>query len=196
MYIIDTLSGQLSISFLIIESKCEDDCNALPRTKNTILITRQKEVYDGAIPSGNSVSMLNLLRLAQLTGKDNFEKKASTLTKVFAENIRQNPTAYSYLLLAVDYAFGPTYSLVIAGDTSKPDTDVMIDRIRTEFLPNKSLIFRPTNEEEPDIDNYSNFVQFFVDYHGEATAYVCINKTCKSPTNDINQALEYLNANV
>jgi len=156
------------------------------------LLTRQKETYDGAIPSGNSVAMLNLLRLAQLTGNENYEKKADYLVRVFAESVRANPVAHSLMMVAVDYAVGPTYSLVIAGDTGNEDTNSMLDEIRKQFLPNKSLIFRPTEKSNPEIDNLSNFIQFFDKYEGKATAYVCINKTCKAPTNDINKALEYL----
>ena len=158
------------------------------------LLTRQKETYDGAIPSGNSVAMLNLLRLTQLTGNDNYEKKADYLGRVFAENVRANPVAHSLMMVAVDYAVGPTYSLVIAGDTGNEDTNHMLDEIRKQFLPNKSLIFRPTEKLNPEIDNFSNFVQFFDKYEGKATAFVCINKTCKAPTNDINKALEHLSS--
>ncbi len=156
------------------------------------LLTRQKETYDGAIPSGNSVAMLNLLRLAQLTGNDNYEKKADHLGRVFAESVRANPVAHSLMMVAVDYAVGPTYSLVIAGDEGKDDTNSMLNEVRKQFLPNKSLIFRPTEKLNPEIDNLSNYIQFFDKYEGKATAYVCINKTCKAPTNDINKALEYL----
>ncbi len=160
------------------------------------LLTRQKETYDGAIPSGNSVAMLNLLRLAQLTGNDNYEKKADYLGRVFAKNVRANPVAHSLMMVAVDYAVGPTYSLVIAGDTGNEDTNSMLDEIRKQFLPNKSLIFRPTEKLNPEIDNFSNFVQFFDKYEGKATAFVCINKTCKAPTNDIHIALKHLSSKV
>jgi uncharacterized protein YyaL (SSP411 family) len=160
------------------------------------LIARQKETYDGAIPSGNSVSMLNLLRLAQLTGNDDFEKRADSLGKVFAENIRASPVAHTLMMVAVDYAVGPTYSLVIAGDSEKEDTISMLDEVRKQFLPNKALIFRPTEKVNPEIDNYSNFIQFFDKYEDKATAFVCINKTCKAPTNDIKKAIEHLQAEV
>ncbi len=158
------------------------------------LITRQKEIYDGAIPSGNSVSMLNLLRLAQLTGNDEFEKRADSLGKVFAENIRASPVAHTLMMVAVDYAVGPTYSLVIAGDSGKEDTISMLNEVRKRFLPNKALIFRPTEKLNPEIDKFSNFIQFFDKYEEKATAFVCINKTCKAPTNDIKEAMKYLNA--
>ncbi len=158
------------------------------------LLVRQKEIYDGAIPSGNSVAMLNLLKLAQLTGNQDYEKKADLISRVFAENVRKSPVAHTFLLAAVDYAVGPTYSLVIAGDTGKEDTIDMLSEIKKHFLPNKSLIFRPTEKTSPEIDKFSNFVQYFDKFEGKATAYVCINKTCKVPTNDVNKALEYLSS--
>src|SRR5680860_1453650 len=97
-------------------------------------------------------------------GNDNYEKKADYLGRVFAENVRANPVAHSLMMVAVDYAVGPTYSLVIAGDTGNEDTNLMLDEIRKQFLPNKSLIFRPTEKLNPEIDNFSNFVQFFDKY--------------------------------
>jgi len=158
------------------------------------LLTRQKEIYDGAIPSGNSVAMLNLLKLAQLTGNQDYKKKADLISRVFAENVRKSPVAHTFLLTAVNYAVGPTYSLVIAGDTDKEDTNDMLSEIKKHFLPNKSLIFRPTEKTSPEIDDLSNFVQYFGKLDGKAAAYVCINKTCKVPTNDVNKALEYLSS--
>jgi len=158
------------------------------------LLARQKEIYDSAIPSGNSVAMLNLLKLTQLTGNQDYERKADHISRVFAENVRKSPVAHTFLLTAVYYAVGPTFSLVIAGDTGKEDTNDMLSEIKKHFLPNKSLIFRPTEKTSPEIDELSNFVQYFGKLDGKATAYVCIDKTCKVPTSDVNKALEYLNS--
>ena len=157
------------------------------------LITRQKENYDGAIPSGNSVSMLNLLRLSQITGDQEYERKADIISRVFAESIRKNPSAHTFLMTAVDFAVGPTYSLVISGDTGKEDTIKLLESIRKEFLPNKTLIHRATEQEMAPIDEIADYVMFFDKYLDKATAYVCINKTCKPPTNEIKKMIEYLN---
>ena len=157
------------------------------------LLARQKEIYDGAIPSGNSVAMLNLLRLFQLTGNEDYEKKAEIINIVFADNVRATPSAYSFLLIAIDYAIGPTYSLVVAGESVDGETISMIQGLKSQYLPNKSFIFRPTEEEIPLIDQFSNYIQFFDKFQGNATAYVCINKTCKAPTNDLQKALGYMN---
>ncbi|MFX0005543.1 MAG: thioredoxin domain-containing protein [Candidatus Hermodarchaeota archaeon] len=156
------------------------------------LLTRQKEIYDGAIPSGNSIALLNLLRLSYITGDYDLEQKADILLRVFSESIKSNPIAYTQFLVAIDFIIGPSYSLVVAGNTDDIDTKNLINGIKNEYLPNKVLMLRNTEKETPDIDQFSNFVEFFYNLDGIATAYICINKTCKPPTHDINQTLEYL----
>lgn len=157
------------------------------------LIARQKEIYDGAIPSGNSVAMLNLLRLSHMTGNHEYEVKADEISRVFAENVLKNPSAHAFLMVAVDFAVGPTYSLIISGDSEESDTKNFLDSIRYEYLPNKTLLFRPTEQESPEIDHIASFVGAFKKYQNKATAYVCVNKACKTPTNEINQMINYLN---
>ncbi|MFX1464838.1 MAG: thioredoxin domain-containing protein, partial [Promethearchaeota archaeon] len=157
------------------------------------LLTKQKEIYDGAIPSGNSIALLNLLRLSYITGNHELEEKADKLFRVFSEKIKANVLAHTQFLVAIDFAIGPSYSLVIAGDSKSKDTKDFINLISDEYIPNKVLMLRKIDQEVPDIDQYSNFVEFFYDYKNKTTSYVCINKTCKPPTNDINQTLKYLN---
>ncbi|MFX1380627.1 MAG: thioredoxin domain-containing protein [Promethearchaeota archaeon] len=159
------------------------------------LLTKQKEIYDGAIPSGNSISLLNLLRLSYITGNYELEEKADTLIKVFSEKIKSNPLAYTQFLVAIDFILGPSYSLVVAGNKDNDDTKRLISGIKNEYLPNIVFMLRNTDNEIPDIDEISNFVEFFYNLDNTATAYVCINKTCKPPTHDINQTIEYLKPN-
>ncbi|MFX1265845.1 MAG: thioredoxin domain-containing protein, partial [Promethearchaeota archaeon] len=82
------------------------------------LLVRKKNVYDGAIPSGNSVSMLNLIRLARLLGDNELENKADMIGKAFSHEISRMQTAYSFMLVALDYALGPSHEIVIAGETN------------------------------------------------------------------------------
>ncbi|MFX0042626.1 MAG: thioredoxin domain-containing protein [Candidatus Hodarchaeota archaeon] len=156
------------------------------------LLTRQKEIYDGAIPSGNSVAMLNLLRLSYFTGDHELEEKADIIGRIFTEKLSSTPVAYTNFMIAADFAIGPTYSLVVAGNTNNSDTNDMITIIRDNYIPNKILIQRKTEQNPPDIDKFSNFIEFFDNLDGQATAYVCINKTCKPPTRDLNQMIEFL----
>lgn len=69
---------------------------------------RPKEIYDGAIPSGNSVAALNCLRLARLTGEAELGEYAAQIMQAFAGQIAKNPAAFSFALIALDFALGPT----------------------------------------------------------------------------------------
>ncbi|MFX0106597.1 MAG: thioredoxin domain-containing protein [Candidatus Hodarchaeota archaeon] len=158
------------------------------------LLTRQKEIYDGAIPSSNSIAMLNLLRLSYITGNHILEEKADILNRVFSNKIKANPLAYTQFLVAIDFAVGPTYSLVIAGDSDAEDTIDLIKSIQKEYLMNKVIIHRKTEHEFPDMDKLSNFIKFFIKLDNKAIAYVCINKTCQPPTSDPQKIISYLNA--
>ena len=158
------------------------------------LITRQKEIYDGAIPSGNSVALLNLLRLSYITGNTELEEKADTLIRVFADKIRNTPIAYTQFLVAADFTIGPTYSLVIAADGNSNDTKEMINLIHSKYLPNKAFLLRRMEQKPPDIDAYAKFVEYFESVDQKPTAYICINKTCMPATNESSRIIELLNS--
>jgi len=158
------------------------------------LITRQKEIYDGAIPSGNSVALLNLLRLSYITGNVELEEKADTLIRVFADKIRDTPIAYTQFLVATDFTIGPTYSLVIAGDGNANDTKELINLIHSKYLPNKAFLLRRMEQKPPDIDDYAKFVEYFESVDEKPTAYICINKTCMPATNESSRIIELLNS--
>jgi len=158
------------------------------------LITRQKELYDGAIPSGNSISFLNLLRLSFITGNLQLEEKADILSRVFADYIKNSYLGFTQFMIAVDFAVGPSYSLVIAGDSEAEDTKKMFEKVNSEYVPNMVLIYRPTDSYPPKIDQFSNFIEWFDKVNNKATAFVCINKTCKPPTTDPIKTIEYLSS--
>lgn len=106
------------------------------------LLFRNKDLYDGAMPSGNSVSVLNLLKLSRLTGDTDLEEKASTSMKAFSGQIDAMPMAYSQFLHALDFTAGPAYEVVIAGDPDDPNTREMISLAGRSFLPNMVLLLQ------------------------------------------------------
>ena len=89
------------------------------------LITRQKEIYDGAIPSGNSVAMLNLLRIARITANSSFEEKADKINKAFSNQVRKYPAGFTQFLIALDFAVGPSYEIILAGDKITEDINTI-----------------------------------------------------------------------
>jgi uncharacterized protein YyaL (SSP411 family) len=157
------------------------------------LFVRKKEIYDGAIPSGNSVAMLNLLRLGRMTATSDLEDKAAKIGSAFSGSVKQSPAAYTQLMVALDFGIGPCYEVVIAGRAQAEDTKAMVKALRTHFLPNKVVLFNPNGRESPEIARLADFTKNQSSIEGKATAYVCLNYNCKLPTTDINKMLELLN---
>lgn len=156
------------------------------------LIVRQKVSYDGAIPSGNSVTMLNLLRLARICGDTELETKSAELGKAFSKDINNLPSSHTQLLAAFDFVFGPSFEVVIVGDLDLVDTKKMIRALRENYIPNKVVIHRPS-EESPDITKISPSTKDMTSIDNKATAYVCKNYSCNQPTNDSLVMLKLLN---
>jgi uncharacterized protein YyaL (SSP411 family) len=155
------------------------------------LLTRHKEIYDGAIPSGNSVAMLNLLRIGRITGDAAYDEMASKLAKAFSGTVAQAPMAYTQLLSSLDFAIGPSYEVVVVGDPASPDTKEMLSAFRKKYSPNKVLLFKGTGDV-PDITAIAEFTKGQSSLDGKATAYVCLDHVCNLPTTDLNKALELL----
>jgi len=157
------------------------------------LFVRKKEIYDGAIPSGNAVAMLNLLRLGRMTATSGLEEKAARIGSAFSGSVKQSPSAHTQLMVALDFGIGPCYEVVIAGKAQAEDTKAMIKALRTRFLPNKVVLLNPGERESPEIAKLAEFTKNQSSIEGKATAYVCLNYNCKLPTTDIGKMLELLN---
>jgi uncharacterized protein YyaL (SSP411 family) len=157
------------------------------------LFVRKKEIYDGAIPSGNSVAMLNLLRLGHMTATSDLEEKAARIGSAFSRSVKQLLSAHTQLMVALDFGIGPCYEVVIAGKAQAEDTKAMIKALRTRFLPNKVVLLNPGGRESPEIAKLAEFTKSQSSIDGRATAYVCMNYNCKLPTTDIDKMLELLN---
>jgi uncharacterized protein YyaL (SSP411 family) len=157
------------------------------------LLVRQKEIYDGAIPSGNSVAMLNLLRLGRMTANHDFEEKAAQIGKAFSDTATQLPAAHTQLMVALDFAVRPSFEIVIVGNHQGKDTMDILRILRTQFIPNKVILFRPSGQDAPDISRIAAFTKNLSSIDGKATVYVCTNYTCKMPTTDTSKMLDSLN---
>ncbi len=156
------------------------------------LLTRQKEIYDGAVPSGNSVSMFNLIRLGRITANQEFVEKAESIGQTFYEQVKELPSAYTQLMSAIDFVTGKSHEVVIVGKTESEDTKAMLKALRRKFIPDKIVLFRPSEQELPEIGSLSEFIKNKESLNSKATAYVCSDYTCKSPTTDISEMLSML----
>ncbi len=146
------------------------------------LIIRQKEIYDGAIPSGNSVAALDLLRVGRLTMEKDLELKAQDLFNAFSAAIQQNPEAHPQMLMALDFALGPSREIVIAGEESSSGVKEFLQILHSRFLPNKVVALHP---KDPKLAQAAeSLIPFMKDQtmqNGKPTAYVCENHVCKFP---------------
>ncbi|NDJ76468.1 MAG: thioredoxin domain-containing protein, partial [Chloroflexi bacterium] len=115
------------------------------------LLTRPKEIFDTALPAGNSVSMLNLLRLGRITGNVAYEETAAALTESSAGILAQIPSGATMLLAGVDFAVGPSYEIVIVGEPDAADTLAMLDALHGVYVPNKVVLQRTPGDDAPII---------------------------------------------
>jgi hypothetical protein len=133
-----------------------------------------------------------MLRLGRITGNAKFEEKASEIGRLLSNDLKRFPTAYTQILMALDFGLGPSYEVVISGKTDAKDTKEMLKAIRSRFIPNKVVILRPAEQEVPDIVRIAKFAENQISIDGKSTAYVCLNYNCKLPTTDINEMLGFL----
>lgn len=143
---------------------------------NEHLMVRPKEVYDGAVPSGNSVAMLNLLRLARLTGRAEYEARAAELSRVFGAEVRRSPSAHAQLLCAVDFAVGPASEVLLVGE----GVGEMLEAVRARFLPNVVVLVK-----DGEVGELAPFAAGYEAVEGKATAYVCTGRACSAPVTEV-----------
>lgn len=156
------------------------------------LFTRNKEIYDGAQPSGNSVAAMNLLKLAKLTGDARLAQIAERQLEAFAGAVDQYPTGHSMFLIALDYAYSPPCEIVICGDPNDEATAQMIAVASNGFQPHATVLLVPDGEEGDRVREMIPLVQEKVQLGGKPTAYVCENFSCQSPTNEVGELQDKL----
>lgn len=151
------------------------------------LLFRPKESYDGAIPSGNSVTALNLLRLARLTGNKNWEEKADRQLLDFRSVLEEHPTGYTAFLQALQFALHPTQELILSGSLDSEELLSMKRLFFSEFRPYASVLYQEGSLGElvPWLENYPLAPD-------KTTAYLCQNFTCQQPVTEADQLARLL----
>ena len=122
---LDYLKKALQLNDIMIRDFWDENVKGFYFTSpdNKDVIARQKELYDGAIPSGNSVALFNLVRLGKFTGVSKYEIMASELSSAFSNQAAASPSAYTYAISAMDFAFGPSMEVVISEGKNKEVVD-------------------------------------------------------------------------
>jgi uncharacterized protein YyaL (SSP411 family) len=151
--------------------------------ENNGLPSRTKEIYDGAIPSGNSVAMMSMLRLARLTGRHEFEQTSNDIMHHFAGQIQKNPLGHLQTLIALNYAYSPGLEIVISGNPAAPRTQDFLDIINSSTALDMSVILRPS-EGTSQIVKLAPFTEHLLPKNRATTVYLCQKHACAEPIND------------
>jgi uncharacterized protein YyaL (SSP411 family) len=154
------------------------------------LLIRHKDFRDGAIPSGNSVAFANLTRLSRMTGRIDYEEKASILAKAVSSYEEGNPSHNTMFLNALDFQIGPTYEIALVGDPYSKETRKMLQAIRAMFVPNKVMLLKQENQKI--LGKLAGFTEDMKMIDNKTTAYICIDFACSKPTTEIQEVLRML----
>jgi uncharacterized protein YyaL (SSP411 family) len=143
------------------------------------LITRPKDVFDSATPSGNAVAADVLLRLAVLTDRDDYRALAERTLAPLAEPMQHYPLGFARALSAVDFLLSDPAEVAIVGPPDRPDTRALVEATFAPFLPNKVVA-----GAIPDDGGAARGVPLLEQrglVDGRAAAYVCQHYVCQAP---------------
>ena len=143
------------------------------------LISRSKSAFDGSTPSGNSVAALVLLRLFYLTESQDYLTKAETVLRLFYDGMQQNPFGFSNMLCALDFYLRRPQEIVLLGEPTAPDTQILLRQIHGLFIPNKTLSC--CDPADPPQRGMPSALNGKTQLDGKLTAYVCHNFSCSLP---------------
>ena len=153
------------------------------------LITRTKDYFDNATPSGNSVAAVALLKLGMLTQENRYQRCAATILRTMRQAMAKYPSAFGYLLCALDFYLSEPKEIAIVGDADSHEVRSFISEIYSRYLPNKVLALK-----EPD-GIESDSIKLLSDRSmvgGKPTVYVCRNYTCLIPATTVDELAERL----
>jgi uncharacterized protein YyaL (SSP411 family) len=144
------------------------------------LIARTKDPHDSSTPSGNSMAVTALLRLAKLTGRRDFLDKAEKTLHVFKPLLSTAPQAAAQMLNALDFYLGPVNEVVVAGDAAAEDTREVLRLLRQTFRPNQVLAFRPKSGVPQEVEKMIPLLAGRTPA-GAVTTFMCRDFSCEAP---------------
>jgi uncharacterized protein len=154
------------------------------------LIVRSKTAHDGAIPSGNSVMLMNLQRLSILLGRPELREKAERIIQVFGGGIARSAFQHERFLCGIEAWHEGFEEIAIVGAASDPATKALLRAVHRGYTPNKVVAqLDPGDSETPKrLPLLADRPQL----DGKPTAYVCRNFTCQKPVNDAEELARQL----
>ena len=143
------------------------------------LMIRPRDVFDNAQPCGGSVTTDVLLRLAIITGNDDFATKAATPIRALQPLLGRAPSATGHWLGALDFYVSLPKEVVIVGPADGEITKGMLGEVGKRYLPNR-VVVGVGDPSSPPLGN-SPLLEQRVMQDGAPTAYVCQHYVCQLP---------------
>jgi uncharacterized protein YyaL (SSP411 family) len=144
-------------------------------SKSEKLISRKKEIHDGAMPSGNSIMLDVLLKLYSYTDNSIYFSLAEKMIRAFSTAINSVPSAYSYFLCSLDRYFNDTINIGFAGTE---DFSELISNIRQNFNPNLNIIDLSKTKKEEILSEYQKNI---LEKNHSVACYICVGTECYEP---------------
>jgi uncharacterized protein len=154
------------------------------------LITRTKDIYDGAIPSGNSVMLYNLVKLYRFTINKTYNDYAVKTIGAFSEYIFHSPFASTLFLSAYHLLNSESTEVIIVGSPEEENVKNFLASVSSLFLPNLSIL---VHDSEGDVYSLPfEYLALYKKVNSQATFYVCKNFICNLPVNDVAEAIKQI----
>lgn len=153
------------------------------------LIVRDKEVYDGALPSGNGAAAVQLLRLGRLTGDLSLIDQVAKMFSAFHGDVSSYPSGHANFLQSLLSHVMPQKEIVAIGKQDDPDRQKIIAAMQQAFQPNYAVL---AAESPGDFKGIADFAADYKAIDDKTTVYICENFACQKPTADIDGALKRL----
>ncbi|MBU1043961.1 MAG: thioredoxin domain-containing protein [Candidatus Omnitrophica bacterium] len=176
------LKAAIAINKVMLEDFWDKENNGLFFSSQNFnsVFPGQKEVYDGALPSGNAIAALNFIRLAKITKDSLLLEKAEDIFKVFYAQIEKMPSAFCQMMIAANMFDGGVKEIVIVGDSA--ESKELINTVFLRFLPNKSVVLKPPEKKLANqIVAVLPYLKDQISIENKPTVYICENFTCQAP---------------
>jgi uncharacterized protein YyaL (SSP411 family) len=155
------------------------------------LVMRMKDDYDGAEPSGNSVSLNNLLRLAQFTGRTDFRESAERLLAAFAPRLSAGGATLPQMLAGAEFYLSEPRQIVFAGQRDNSDTQALVRAFYGRFVPNR-IVMLADGASRNRLAEWNEAVGGMHEVDGRAAAYVCQHYACQLPVTEVDAFLKLI----
>ena len=154
----------------------------------TVLL-RQLEEYDGAEPAASSVAVMNLLALARLTGRAEFQQKAERVLGAWGGKLRAQPRVAPFMLAALSTSRLPPVEIALVDGLNPAAAALLRHAVAARFLPS-AVVVPVTERTRPGLKDTAPWAAAMTPIGGQATAYVCRDFVCDTPVTD---AVELVN---